>query len=109
MERSGVLQATQFAYRKGLGICVHFSVGRTLGLCRLTSVQPLIATVNHQRIILLALLCEHWRFCVVYTNTVSITSITACYGGRLYESTIRCARNAAEKGFGSVAYYHPGE
>ena len=53
IERSGVLPTTQFAYRKGLGICdallcihckVHWSVGRRLGSCRLISVQPLIGS-----------------------------------------------------------------
>ena len=53
MECSGVLPTIQFAYRKGLGTCdallcvskhcrVHWKVDRRLGLCRLTSVQPLI-------------------------------------------------------------------
>ena len=53
MECSGVLPTTQFAHRKGLGNCdallcmshtlqSAWRVGRRLGSCRLTSVQPLI-------------------------------------------------------------------
>ena len=55
MEHSGVLPTTQFAYRKGLVPVMHFCaclvlcrvpsrVGSRLGLCRLTSVQPLIGS-----------------------------------------------------------------
>ena len=55
MERSGVLPTTRFAYRKGLGTCdallfVSHTLqsalenGRTLGSCRLISVQPLIGS-----------------------------------------------------------------
>ena len=57
LEPSGVLPTTQFAYRKGLGyipvmhFCacpihcrVHWRVGRRLGSCRSTSVQPLICS-----------------------------------------------------------------
>ena len=55
MERGGVLPTTQFAYWKGLGTCdallcvshtlqSALGVGRRLGSCRLTSVQPLIGS-----------------------------------------------------------------
>ena len=43
--------------------------------------------VNHQGILYIALLCGHWRFCVVYTDTVSVKPITARYGGWLTEYT----------------------
>ena len=54
VERSGVLPTTQFAYRKGLCTCdallgvshtlQSWRVGRRLGSCRSTSVQPLIGS-----------------------------------------------------------------
>ena len=52
---------------------VHWRVGRRLGMCRLISVKPLSTAV----------LCGYWRFCLLYIDTVSIKSITACYGGWL--------------------------
>ena len=66
-----MLSTTQFAYRKGLGTCdanlyvshylqVHWSVGRRLGLFRSTSV-PLLKW-SPTRNSLQALLCGHWRF-----------------------------------------------
>ena len=52
IERGGVLPTTKFGCRKGLGtsdalLCeskVHWSVSRRLGLCRVTSAQPLIGS-----------------------------------------------------------------
>ena len=96
MERSGLLSTTQFAYRKGLGSCdallcmshalqsaLESVQGRRLGSCRLISVQPLIG--SRIREFSISSVFGHWRFCVVYIDTVSMKSITARYSGRLSE------------------------
>ena len=91
MERSGVLPTTQFAYRKGWGTCdALLYVFHTLQSAlesgqkrRLISVQPLIG--SSIRAFSIALVCGYGRFCVVYTDTVSVKPITARYGGWLPE------------------------
>ena len=105
MERCGVLTATQFAYREGLGNCDNL-------LCEFNLLQSALEigqkdwnvqidfcasfdTINHQKI----LLCGYLRFCVVISemtlysdpnpegelyiliHPVSIISITERYGG----------------------------
>ena len=80
MERSGVLQTTQFAYRKGLGMCdALLCMSHTLQSA-LKSQEAMIMQidfsaafdwVNH-RSILYKLFCGYWGFCVIYIDTVSI-------------------------------------
>ena len=85
MEHSGVLPTTQFAYWKGLGTCdallyvshtLHWRVGIRLGSFRLFSAQPLIGSIIRE-------------FCIssvlwYWTQFLTIKSIAARYGGRLY-------------------------
>ena len=47
---------------------VHYSVGRWLGLLRSTLLQLLIGTTIRE--FLKTLLCKHWRFCAVCSDTV---------------------------------------
>ena len=60
---------------------VHWREGSRLGSCRLISAQPLIGSIIREFCICSVL--WDWRFCVIYIDTVSIRSITACYGWRL--------------------------
>ena len=93
MERDGVLPTTQFAYRKGLGACDAI-------LCVSHTLQSALESLQEARIVqidfgaafvrvihqgILYKLCGYLRFCVVYTDTVSIKPITALYGGWLSE------------------------
>ena len=88
MECSGMLPTTQFAYRKGLGtcaalLCMPHTLQRTLESWQ----EARIVQIDRENLlgILYTLLFGHWRFCLVYIDTVSIKPITARYGGWLSE------------------------
>ena len=130
MERNGVLPTTQFVYRKGLGTCdALLCVSHTLESA-LESVQEAnivqidfsaaFDRVNDRGILynLYALLSGYWRFCVIYTDTVSVKPITARYRGWLLEQTGWCCfRSAAGRCFGPFivhsvhfgAFFHSGK
>ena len=79
---------------------VHWKVGRMLESCRLISEQHLIRSTI--KAFFKALSCEYWRFCVDYTDTVSVKPITARYGGWLSEWTIWRVRSKTGHCFGPV-------
>ena len=93
MELSGVLLTTQFAYRKGLGICdTLLCVSHTLQSAlesgqeaRIVQIdfKAAINNVNHQGI--LYKLCSVGIGGLAYIDTVSIKPIKARYGGWLSE------------------------
>ena len=63
---------------------MRWVVVRRLGLCRLTSTQPLIGSTTREFFISSAL----WVlevYCVVYLDTVSVKSMTARYGMQLFQ------------------------
>ena len=91
-----LLPITQFAYRKGLSTCDALSRGSHTRQSALESEQEArirqidfsaaFDRVNHQGILYkLWSVHGYWRLCVVYIDTISIKSITARYGIRLYE------------------------
>ena len=88
VERSDVLPATQFAYRKGLSTCdallgvshimqSALESGQKLGLCRLISAQPLIGptirafSISSDLLVLEVLCCLYWHsFYQTYHSTL---------------------------------------
>ena len=81
VEHNGVLPTTQFAYRKGLGTCdALLCTSHTLQSALLSAQEAGIVQIDFSAAFdsqpsghsLYALLCEYWRFCVVYICKVSI-------------------------------------
>ena len=102
-----VLQTTQFAYRKGLGTCdALLSVSHTLqsalesgqdaGIV-LIDFSAAFDRVNHQAILCRLSSVANYRFCVVYTDTVSVRPVTARYGV-WYRSTLVDAVSGVPQG-----------
>ena len=102
MERSGVLPTMNPVCLperfSGAVFCdALFCVSDTLKLSALESGQEArivqidfnaaFYRVNHHDILYKLFSAGYWRFCVVYTDTVSIKPITARYGGWLSELT----------------------
>ena len=93
MERSGVLPATQFVYRKGLGtcdalLCVSHTLQSALESGREARIVQIDFSAAFDRVNqsgILIRLWGYWRFGVVYTDTVSVKPITARYGWWLSE------------------------
>ena len=93
MEHNGALPTTQFAYWKGLGtcdelLCVAHPLQSALESGQEARIMQIdfsaaFDRVNHQDVFYSP--CGYWRFCVVYTDTVSVKPITAHYGGWLSE------------------------
>ena len=93
MERSGVLPTTQFAYQKGLGTCdALLCMSHTLQSALESGQEARIVQidlseafdrVNHQGILYNRLYSVGIGDCVVYTDTVSVNTITARYFGWL--------------------------
>ena len=82
-----MLTTTLFAYGNGLGTCdallfrtlqSALEIWQEATIVHLISVQPVKGLII--RAVSMALICGYWRFCVVYTDTVSVKPITAHYG-----------------------------
>ena len=94
MERSGVFPMTHYFYRKGVGNCdVLLCLSHTLQSDLESRYEARIVQINFRTPLIRSSVRKFsmnsdlwvWRFWVVYTDTVSIKSITERYGGRLLE------------------------
>ena len=94
MERSGVHPATKFVYQEGQGtydalLWVFHTLQSALeswqvALIVQIDISKAFDLVNHEGIFISSASVD-WSFCVDRIDTVSLTSITACYGGWLAE------------------------
>ena len=94
MERSGVLPTTQVAYRKGLDACeALLCMSHTLRSAWESGQEARIVQIDFSAAFDIGStiggiwFCGHWRYCVANVDTVSIISMTACYGELLSEQT----------------------
>ena len=95
MERSGVLQTTQFVYRKGVGtcdalVCVPHRLQSALESGQEVRIMQIDFSAAFDNITIWAFSISSapWVLevlCCLYTDTVSIKPITARYGGWLSE------------------------
>ena len=85
-----VLPTTQFAYRKGLGtydanLCVSHALQNALESGEKARIKQIDFCAPFDKVnlqgILFKLCSVYWRLCVVNIDTVSVSPITAPYGG----------------------------